>query len=155
MTAKQEECIRLYTELGTYTAVAARLRVSRSAVTKTIKRAHAASARDGKLAVSLPAPNPAPRPMSRDSFRADFDPVAKALSLVRTAVLKLTDPDKIYTDSQFRTMQCAGVPPTCYRATVDLDEFRQYRFRKGDKLFWAAPETKQWAIETIAQVRDI
>ena len=162
MTKIQEERKRLFEELGSTQAVADRLGVTVTSVRKVLQRvgispmAEYNKRRSGTpdMPVSAPAVGKAIG-MSREAFKAQFDPATKALRIVRNAVASLTDPDTILTDIQFKSDRCAGINAAFYRNIVDMEEFRPYRFRKGDKLFWASPETTEWALATVAQVREL
>jgi len=94
-----------------------------------------------------------PGTMTRESFLTTYDHDTRTRQAIREAVGVLGD-DDIVALNDFRSDWCGGRPSNGFRQIALEDEFSDYRFAKGDKIFFCTPATKMWALESVSGTRE-
>lgn len=87
--------------------------------------------------------------LSRNQFAAQFDVSVKCREGIRAGIKKI-GPEELVPDGEFRSQRCGVLSANRWREVAAETEFEKYQvITGGNKIWWALPETVQWATDNV------
>jgi hypothetical protein len=100
--------------------------------------------------------------LTRSELMSKYDDSTRAREAIRSGIERFlknlpatAEEDAIIEESRFKSDFCDNVVSPAFKVVASESEFKKYRFRIGDKIFWTTPRTKGWAILNISKAREV